>query len=527
MNIGEKIKTLRENNNISIEELAEKINDSIENILKYENNELEPTLDKKLALSIALGVTLSDLSYSIEQKVVISNDDLLDKNEESFLEQTLKKADLEEIPFASSSIIYSENIFNKIFKKDYNRYFIQFMISFFGYLLVGIYAIVSKFNIVAYLCFGFVAYAVIKIIFTLIKFKKGKKEWLEQYDNVKKKYKYYNEYVQITSDDVRYPELTFNYKDIIRAIEKEGLIICMVNSEQKAIVTIDKNTLEDESLIKVRTSIQKNCPNYINIEQIKLQKQNINKRTKILNGVLWSLTILSILVLFVSKLIFNLTNIDNTFINNIIVYLTALIFPIISIIMGIIAQKKYQFISRKNVIVGAIVGVICLFNIGLVLINHKILISNNNNQLIETIRNNTQTQMPSDYYTIYFENELDSITNGNVNYNIETYQIWTFNKKAEIEELENSIKNNFNWKSKNDDINYKHIFTINDDAKNMLTNLGYEFVENADYFLVLNLNQNKVGYLDYENGDKYLLLSYYDSSNYLLAVEFTCLVSSK
>lgn len=61
----------------------------------------------------------------------------------------------------------------------------------------------------------------------------------------------------------------------------------------------------------------------------------------------------------------------------------------------------------------------------------------------------------------------------------------------------------------------------------MLTNLGYEFVENADYFLVLNLNQNKVGYLDYENGDKYLLLSYYDSSNYLLAVEFTCLVSSK
>lgn len=69
MNIGQKIKTLRENNNISIEELAKKINDSVENLLKYENNELEPTLDKKLALSIVLGVTLSDLSYSIEQKV--------------------------------------------------------------------------------------------------------------------------------------------------------------------------------------------------------------------------------------------------------------------------------------------------------------------------------------------------------------------------------------------------------------------------------------------------------------------------
>lgn len=52
-------------------------------------------------------------------------------------------------------------------------------------------------------------------------------------------------------------------------------------------------------------------------------------------------------------------------------------------------------------------------------------------------------------------------------------------------------------------------------------------MENADYFLVLNLNQNKVGNLDYENGDKYVILSYYDSSNYLLAVEFTCLVLSE
>ena len=120
MNIGQKIKTLRENNNISIEELAKKINDSVENLLKYENNELEPTLDKKLALSIALGVTLSDLSYSIEQKVANVNDNVLDQTEGSVLEETLKKVDLEEIPFASSNIIYSENIFNKIFKKIIN-----------------------------------------------------------------------------------------------------------------------------------------------------------------------------------------------------------------------------------------------------------------------------------------------------------------------------------------------------------------------------------------------------------------------
>ena len=36
--------------NISIENLAELINDNVENIIKYEENELEPTLDKKLSL---------------------------------------------------------------------------------------------------------------------------------------------------------------------------------------------------------------------------------------------------------------------------------------------------------------------------------------------------------------------------------------------------------------------------------------------------------------------------------------------
>ncbi|MEI3527388.1 MAG: hypothetical protein V8R15_05030 [Bacilli bacterium] len=121
----------------------------------------------------------------------------------------------------------------------------------------------------------------------------------------------------------------------------------MVNSEQKAIVTIDKNTLDDESLIKVRTSIQKNCPNYINIEQMQLQKQNVNKKTRILNGILWSLTILSVLVLFIIKFIFNLTNSDNTLLNQIIVYLVALIFPIVSIIMGIVAYKNINLKVAK------------------------------------------------------------------------------------------------------------------------------------------------------------------------------------
>ena len=87
MNIGEKIKNLREEHQLSQEELAQQINDTYDNIVKYENNELEPSLDKKLLIAQVLGVSLDDISYSIDKDVLpnkaIQKDEVQDDDERS------------------------------------------------------------------------------------------------------------------------------------------------------------------------------------------------------------------------------------------------------------------------------------------------------------------------------------------------------------------------------------------------------------------------------------------------------------
>ena len=68
MNIGDKIKQTRIEKNISIEQLSELINDNVANVEKYETNQLEPTLDKKIALCNVLDLKLDDLSFNINHR---------------------------------------------------------------------------------------------------------------------------------------------------------------------------------------------------------------------------------------------------------------------------------------------------------------------------------------------------------------------------------------------------------------------------------------------------------------------------
>ena len=68
MNLGNKIKELRNNKNLTVEELAKALDVSTETIIEYENNELEPTLDKKIILCQVLDTSLDELSIKLERK---------------------------------------------------------------------------------------------------------------------------------------------------------------------------------------------------------------------------------------------------------------------------------------------------------------------------------------------------------------------------------------------------------------------------------------------------------------------------
>lgn len=73
MNLGDRIKKLRKENNLSQEQLAEKLNVSRQAISKWESNKAYPDIENLILLRDIFNVTLDDL--------VISGNDTVSKND--------------------------------------------------------------------------------------------------------------------------------------------------------------------------------------------------------------------------------------------------------------------------------------------------------------------------------------------------------------------------------------------------------------------------------------------------------------
>mgnify|MGYP003310497091 CR=1 FL=1 len=195
MNIGEKIKQTRIEKNFSIEELATIINDSVLNVEKYESNEIEPTLDKKLSLCNALDLKLDDLSFNIsvtknETYVIKDNENTEDRvNEQN---EEIEEEYVSELPFATATTTYSEEVFDAVFKKEYKRYTIQLLISLIGYILITGYTFLIKINIFTYVGLAVTAYTFLKFILSFRNYRMNKINWTEQYGNIVKIYSFYN-----------------------------------------------------------------------------------------------------------------------------------------------------------------------------------------------------------------------------------------------------------------------------------------------------------------------------------------------
>ncbi len=70
MNIGEKIKNLRKSNNMSQEELAEKLCVSRQSISQWEQNSTQPTLDNLIAISKLFNVSLDEIVKEQESEAI-------------------------------------------------------------------------------------------------------------------------------------------------------------------------------------------------------------------------------------------------------------------------------------------------------------------------------------------------------------------------------------------------------------------------------------------------------------------------
>lgn len=517
MNFGEKIRTLREGKNLTVEELATRINDSIENLNKYENNELEPTLDKKLSLSIELGVSLSELSYSIEQKYVQNN---ITKNNEE--QEELNIDEVEEVietPFATSSITYNEQVFDQVFKGSYTRSFVQSAIFIFGYILCGIFTITSQVTIFSYLCFGIALISLIKLITSYTRYKASKKSWLQEYSHTTREYQYYQEYIKVISglDESKIIE----YQAFVRVIEHKNYMVALYLEEVPTFLVIDTSSLVDDQLIKVRTAFKQACPNYIDMNIAKENKTH-NPKLKKLNIVLWCFAILALFSVTIVSTIIRLFTKDTTLFINILTYILAMILPIVSLILGIVSKKKYDYPSSKNTIIGIIMTAGCLLFMLVTIVQAPLYTKYNNDNLVSYIEETSQTQMPTDYSTIYYNSDTNTESKNNLSYTTAVYQVWTFAKTSEIEELETSIQNSLLWQKNNNELNNRYGFSVSDTAKSLLKSMGYEVPEQADYILLINLTNGKCNDLVDSTGEKYVSLMYFEEDNYMIAVEFSC-----
>lgn len=85
MTFEEKILTLRKNNNLTQEELAEKLNVSRQSVSKWESGQAVPDLDKILALSAVFNVTTDYLLKESEIDDLSVKTEMLEKQQQQIL----------------------------------------------------------------------------------------------------------------------------------------------------------------------------------------------------------------------------------------------------------------------------------------------------------------------------------------------------------------------------------------------------------------------------------------------------------
>ena len=518
MNIGEKIKQKRIEKKLSIDELAISINDTTENIQKYENNQLEPTLDKKIALCNQLDLKLDDLSFNINttkkesynvKSDVGSTDEIFENNIIN------EEEEIVETSFATSTTTYTEEVFDTVFKKDYKKYCFQLLSSLIGYILITLYTFVIKMNLFTYIGLAISAYTFIKFILIFKNYKRNKAQWLSQYGNVVKTYNYYKDYIDISSNNLEEPSVKIEYSTIIRVIEKTNYILCMCLTNVRTILIIDKSTLDDESLVKVRATLKETCSDYIEQSPERKVQQELSKTEKIVKA----FNIITFITAISSVIIVNFINIifkiDGTLENNLLIYGISIILPLSSIVMGIVSKKKFNIRSLKNIIVGIIMSGVCVLFMGLSVVNHYVLKMGNNDTLKEKIENVSLVELPDYYYTLYQSVKNDNILIENNNYKVNSYQVWSFVKNEEVSKFEKELVITSNWNNYSD---YKDIFVLTEKAETLLKSLGYDTSNPASYFLLIDNNTNQ-NVLTIEDGH-YTFMAYFLENNYLLVIDF-------
>lgn len=96
MNFSEKLLTLRKANNLTQEQLAEKIDVSRQSISKWESGQATPELEKIVALSVVFNVTTDYLLKPSEIDDLSAKTEMLEKQQQMLLSRVQKQQRIRE-----------------------------------------------------------------------------------------------------------------------------------------------------------------------------------------------------------------------------------------------------------------------------------------------------------------------------------------------------------------------------------------------------------------------------------------------
>lgn len=510
MNIGNKIKNLREEKHLSIEELANLANDTVENIIKYENNELEPALDKKLSLANILDTTLDELMYRnvYGKKEIVDQSVLSRYNEEEIEENTIYNENdenteevIEEI-LGQSNIEFTEKVFDAIFVGRRGKPFLFNLLWIIVYIISGMMFmyIGEKFLAIIMIVLG--VFTFFPSLLKYLTYKKAKKDWLNMYGGKKRNYLFYQNYLVVQdSDEVLN---TLFYQNFQTIVEQGNYLVGMIVQEenQGLIIVVDKNGFGEGEYHKVKESIKGKCKNFVeertypNLVNRTTSDNNTSKQTtydRKLNAVLWIFVALSVLSISITRFFSNIiTGGDQTLKATLIVNSISLILPIVSIALGFISEIKYKQKSRKNIWFGFIMIVFCAIQIISSISYHFIYIDKNNFEAYNQLETIFEIDLPDNYYTIYSNEEQYDLTIEDIEYHQTDYQVLRFLKTSEIKKLNEVVKNN--WTKTDDEKKY---YNANSSIESELKKKRINLNSYTSYYTVKENSDGKIIYLFY------------------------------
>jgi len=123
---------------------------------------------------------------------------------------------LQETPFAQSQIVYTPNVFDEIFKRDYRNFVIANLFSCLIYVVWGLFFYFGTLKVLGIISLLVSAIFIFRFIQKARQYKRLKANWVEEFVGQTRIYNYYQDHIDVSKPDET-TQTTFYYRNIYKS----------------------------------------------------------------------------------------------------------------------------------------------------------------------------------------------------------------------------------------------------------------------------------------------------------------------